>query len=450
MSLMRLLLILSLLVLIKGLIWISVVPIFQTPDEQAHFAQLQWYAEKKSLVINPLRNLSFEVAQTEELLGTRRDSFGNNKFTYHPEYKTPSLTRIPDFPQSTRTEYVDQEAAGYPPLYYLLSLPFYLSVYNQNIVNRIETDRLLSVLLSLLLAMTAFKIGQEVWKEKYMAICLAILVSFQPMISFVSSGIHPDNLLNLLSSLVVLMSLLILKNGVKYKYLILLFLLFVLGLETKIFIIFLAPVVAAIVAYKFFQNRLGIILAILILLLPIFAFTFQLPIPYMPAVTAQSPLGKMSFGEYLNFRLPKIAFEMWPWYWGIFKWLSLPLPRLVMKIITRVAVLIGAGLLIYFYRAIKKKTFSFEFQAVVFFLFSSVLYLLYLVVWDFRVMQSMGYSQGLQGRYLFPNIVPHMALLLTGATFFKRYARPFAVSLASLMVILNLVALYTIYKSHYG
>src|SRR5574340_201516 len=97
-------------VLVKQLAWVVTVPVFQTPDEQAHFAQLQWYAEKRSLAID-YKNLSLEVATAEELLGTRRDISGNNKYTYHPEYKNG--TPIPLMPQSTRTVYVDREAAGY-------------------------------------------------------------------------------------------------------------------------------------------------------------------------------------------------------------------------------------------------------------------------------------------------------------------------------------------------
>ncbi|MBI4099514.1 hypothetical protein HY440_00750, partial [Candidatus Microgenomates bacterium] len=109
-------------VLFKSLAWTVLVPVFQTPDEQAHFAQLQWYAEKKSFDIDRANNLSLEVAAAEEIIGTRRDIMGNNKYTYHPEYR--NTLSIPDFPRSYRTIYVGQEAALYPPLYYLLDLPF--------------------------------------------------------------------------------------------------------------------------------------------------------------------------------------------------------------------------------------------------------------------------------------------------------------------------------------
>ncbi len=425
-----------LLILVKSLVWAFVVPVFQTPDEQAHFAQLQWYAEKRNFTLD-YKNLSLEVATAEELLGTRRDQFGNNKYTYHPEYKNNAV--VPVMPLSARTIYVDNEAAGYPPLYYVLSMPFYFSVYNQGLTDRIFASRLLPILLNLALALVAYKIGKIVWSDNLFALALAVLVTFQPMVSFVSAGIHPDNLLNLLYSVGILLLLLILKNGVKTKYLLFLALVFFLGLETKILMVFFLPVAVAVVLWRRFP-----VLAVAVLIAPVAAFIFRWPLPYMPVVTPASPLAKMDLGEYLRFRGPKTLFEMWPWYWGVFKWLGVTLPPLVMKIITRFVLLAGIGLIIRLWR----KT-GFEFKALVFFLLSTVFYFLYLIFWDWRLMQSIGFSQGLQGRYLFTNIVPQMALILSGLTVIKRFEKVATVVLMVGMVALNLVALYTVFQSYY-
>ena len=61
------------------------IPIWQYPDEQAHFAQVQNVAElgKVPMVGN---DTSYEIALSEKILGTERNGFGNNKYTYHPEY----------------------------------------------------------------------------------------------------------------------------------------------------------------------------------------------------------------------------------------------------------------------------------------------------------------------------------------------------------------------------
>lgn len=433
-------------VLLKSLLWINLVPIFQTPDEQAHFAQLQWYAEKKTTQIDPVNNLSLEEATAEDILGTRRDERGNNKYTYHPEYKNNSP--VPVMPIVARTTYVGQEAAVYPPLYYDLSVPFYNAVYSQNLVNRVMAARILPVILNLLLAAVAFKIGKLIWEDNLFAFSLGIIVSFQPMISYVSAGIHPDNLLNLLYSLGILILLFALKKGFSWKLAVVSAATLFLGMQTKQFMIFFLPVAVAVFVYLFFKRKLlGIILAAGVLLSPIAAFLLRIPIPYMPGV---GPAGAISFLDYLHFRVGKLAFEMWPWYWGVFKWLGVTLPPMVMKIITRVAVLAALGLVIKILLAAKNWKITFELKALIFFLLSSAFYLIYLVFWDWRLMQSTGFSLGLQGRYLFPNIIPQMALLLAGITaLFGRWKKIGAILSATAMVALNVIAMQLVFNIYH-
>lgn len=282
-----------------------------------------------------------------------------------------------------------------------------------------------------------------------------MLVGFQPMISYVAAGFHPDNLLNLLYSLGILVLLLMIKNGVKLGLLGLLGLLGFLGLQTKILMVFFLPVAAGIVVYKFFRERLiGLVLAMSVLLLPLISIFMLWPLPYMPKVTAGSPLAGLTFFEYLKFRIPKLLFEVWPWYWGVFKWLGVTLPPIAMKIVTRVAIVAGIGLGLKFFQAVKNRNFHFGFKALIFFLLSSIFYVLYLVVWDWRLMQSVGFSQGLQGRYLFPNIVGQMGLILAGILVFVprkfgQWRGKVAGILAIGMIVLNAVALATIAGSYY-
>ena len=58
--------------LFKGIMWAASIPIWHGPDEQAHFAQVQYYAEvRKGLSAED--DLSLEVFESERLLGTLRD-----------------------------------------------------------------------------------------------------------------------------------------------------------------------------------------------------------------------------------------------------------------------------------------------------------------------------------------------------------------------------------------
>lgn len=435
---------------LKDLLWSSAIPIWQGPDEQAHFAQVQYYVEKKTLALNPLKNRSLEVTISEKLLGTLRNGQGNNKFTYHPEFKIENkfeaVKQISHLPISTRSHMVAQEAASYPPLYYILAYPFYLLAYFGNLFDRIYAVRLLSIILHVATVYVAYKIGKLVWQRNFFALSLGALVAFQPMLTFLGATVHPDNLLNLLYSLAILFTLLILKQGVKIKSLLILGVLYYLGYETKILMVFLLPVTGAVIFYKLFPWKIALPTGLALLLSPLAALFVQAPIPLMPVVSAQSPLASMSVTNYMKFRIPKLLFEVWPWYWTVFKWLGVVLPIQILRIITRVAVVLAAGIVI---ELVKNPT-----KYLIFFLISSFSFLLYLIFWDYRLMQSIGWSQGLQGRYLFPNIIPHMALLIFGTLGLSRII-PFKKSkyvliglLVVMMISLNIVAYLTLIESY--
>lgn len=420
---------------------------WQAPDEQSHFAELNYIVEKNDWVGRGTKDLSREILVSEEFLGTKRDASGNNKFTYRPEYKI-AYTRtqtgkyenlINNQSVDSRRAMVGTESAGYPPLYYLLSVPVYNAVYQSGIINRLFTVRLVSVVLNILLVLVTYYIGLAIWGKKSMALTLGLMVGFQPMVSFVAAGFHPDNLLNLIAATAILVTLLILKKGVSLGRLSALGILCFLGVETKQFMVFLIPSLAAIVVYKVFRNNL--IASGLVLLAPLAAFIFQWPIPNMPAVSLVSPLGKMTFLEYLHFRLPKTVFEIWPWFWGVFKWLGVTLPPLVLKVITRAAVLAGLGLGLKIFLSRERK--------IIFVLgLFPVTYYLYMILWDWRLMQSMGYSLGLQGRYFFPVVVPIMAIFIFGLVP-RRFTNIVLASLIAGMIVLNVAALSTVVKSYY-
>src|SRR3989344_1929977 len=71
----------------KQLIWESLVPLWHFPDEQAHFAQVAYLGEMGPQPGKTPFDLTEEIRISENLLGTERDNSGNNRFTFHPEYK---------------------------------------------------------------------------------------------------------------------------------------------------------------------------------------------------------------------------------------------------------------------------------------------------------------------------------------------------------------------------
>ena len=217
-SLMKLLLVAA---LFNGLSWIILIPVWQYPDEQAHFGQIQDVAELGKRPADKL-NTSLEIALSEEILGTQRDGLGNNKFTYHPEYKLdysdnyfgPQENIILNLPKSARTQLVKNEATLNPPLYYFSGSLFYRLFENNSLLSRVYAVRLMSLIFFLITVVVSFKTGQLIFpKSKTLSLTLAGLVAFMPMFVFASTGVLPDPLTNLFFSLVIFLSLKILTRG---------------------------------------------------------------------------------------------------------------------------------------------------------------------------------------------------------------------------------------------
>ena len=120
----------------NALSWIILIPIWQYPDEQAHFAQVQDLAQIGYIPEEGF-DTSQEIAISEKVFGTERDGFGNNRYTYHPEFNTEYSNSnnglfenyIESFDELSRTNLVKREATHNPPLYYFLGSLFFTGAF---------------------------------------------------------------------------------------------------------------------------------------------------------------------------------------------------------------------------------------------------------------------------------------------------------------------------------
>ena len=65
-----------------------------------------------------------------------------------------------------------------------------------------------------------------------------------------------------------------------------------------------------------------------------------------------------NFVEYIYWHLMNTIAETIPWYWGVFNWLGVTLPRLVLKVQARILIVSSLGFLIYVFKQLRKKTFK--------------------------------------------------------------------------------------------
>ncbi len=406
-------------------------PLWQTPDEQAHFAQVSLLAETGQNT-KPGNDLSKEIYVAEKILGTDRDQMGNNQFTYHPEFRSPYSsqleTQITGQPVSSRTDFVGKEAAGYPPLYYQIAGAVYRLFYGGSLLDRVFAVRIISALALVAITWVAYMIGRT-FTNGGEALVLAALVGFQPMLTFVHAGVTSDTLFNLLFA-VFLLTCLRLIEKVKLFDLILLGLTVWLAVQTK-----LQAYTLGFVALPILFTSKWLILAAILLLLPLLRFIRpdRLMVPETSGLKFSS-IFSSAMVEHIKFTASHTYREVLPWYWGVFRWLSLALPDILRKITNWLTVLSFLGFGLYLIKNANRK--------VLFLVYAALIYFLALTAFDFAFRQSYSYSFGIQGRYFFPVIIPLMTMMLLGF-------RPIAKYLAAGMIILNIIVFIWVAGSYY-
>jgi len=293
---------------------------------------------------------------------------------------------------------------------------------------------------------------------------LGIILSFHPMLSFVSSGINNDVLMNLLGTFLSLTMMVVLRRGVNFKRILALLGLVVAGIFTKQLIYLLIPPVAMILAWSLMSTRQKQGKGILFLaVLAILIFTFRLSLisfmrrggfwlPFWPEVSPASPGYSLSFKILLSQRISQLYRETLVWYWGVYKWLGVVLSLSTIRLI-KVAILASlAGWISYWAQIIKRRRLSVTDRQLLVLILTNGFYLLGLVVWDIFLTRSMGFAHGLQGRYFFPLIASQMLLLLAGWFWLlERWFSPQKIFLliGGSFLILFLIAFWRVMESYY-
>ncbi len=456
---------------LTGLIWLILVPIWHFPDEQSHFGQVAFIAEKGR---NPKGNeldLTEEIYASEKFLGTARDNLGNNRFTFHPEYRIEYTdTLVGKYEASvaalSKTEakntFVHQEAARYPELYYIPASIIYKLFYTQDLFTRVSAVRFWSLFLFLINVFITYRIGILLNpKDPLFAQVLTTLVGFQPMMVFSNVGVNSDALGNMLFTLFIFLCLRLIKSGISRRDLFWVLLTCISAIYAKPQFIIVIPILALVLLFIILQDTekkkklrylavLGFALAGVLMTLYYFRIGGVVLIDWF--------IAKFNFASFIKFTLeytlPHTFSEVFPWYWGIYDWLGVTYPRIVHKIINRIVVLATVGFAYWLYKNIREKRWKqYNLQGVIFLIIVNILYFGAISYYDWLSWYTNHFPLGVQGRYFFPLISSQMVILLLGwqALFpnkwnLKLWGKKI---LGFLMVILNFYALYTIAKTYY-
>ena len=194
------------LYLIIGSLYAFMTPIWQAPDEPAHYNYIAHIADYGRLPV--LRDGDFPARYLDEI-------------------------KSRGFPADMPVEAIRYES-WQPPLYYLFSTPIYLVMRSAPLSDQVRALRMFSLFLGIILLWLAYRLVQEVFPRQpsLPLAAVAFLISV-PMHMAMLAAINNDGLTEIVLTAVLLAVTLLIKHGPSAKRLVTLGLLMGLCLMTK-------------------------------------------------------------------------------------------------------------------------------------------------------------------------------------------------------------------------
>jgi len=188
----------ALIALLNALTWSLIVPLFQTPDEQAHVAYAQYIAEKGRPPSHGSPGQGVSEQERELLTGLHW------KLMVHRPWARPldssaahrRLERTLDRPANPAREGPGGGTAiNYSPLYYAAAAVAYRLSPATDLFDRVHAMRIVSVLLAALTVFLVYLFLRELLPGTPWAWPVgALAVAFQPLFGFIGGGVNNDNL----------------------------------------------------------------------------------------------------------------------------------------------------------------------------------------------------------------------------------------------------------------
>lgn len=204
----KLIILILAITLAKGIIWSYSTPLFQAPDEQVHYASIQYYAEPAGFEPKsydfPIGKTDMFNLRTQNLSPELKNFLDRTQFDkvrFHKEkimdFHTGSMdgNYEKDIRQNTLGRFVEQ----YPAWVTNYSSPYYQTVAGienlfsgRSIIERVFLGRLFSVILLTIFVLFSYLTFRELAQGETVSALLAGAISFQPMITFITSSINID------------------------------------------------------------------------------------------------------------------------------------------------------------------------------------------------------------------------------------------------------------------
>lgn len=455
-----LILLLVIIMLVKGALWSLAFPLWQGPDEDDHYAVIQFVGELNRLPDEGDETLPDEVTLSRQLADVGR-------LDYNPEQRqafsaTPIGPNEAEFDQlapELRRSF-DLGTVGKlmhaTPLYYAGASLVYRAFDEGNLLWRVQVQRLLSVLMGGLLVLVAYFTTKELFPvanraHQAMRLTVPILVAFHPMVTEITAVVSVDGLLFLTYSLLIYQSILVFKKGLTWPLAIAIGLTFVVGNLTKPTLNGYVPLVALLVFYDFWRGtgrrwqvvRHAVLMNLIII--PPMLWWMQRSLRLNDDLFYFNPILKghrILQNPFYGYDFWSHAVDFWQSIWGgmfvtwwaHFGWLDTPLPPLVYDVLRFLTILALVGLLVGLFRywsrpspaptrsdygltAHGRWVNAYTAAPLVVWLFLALTLIvpaLLLQGYDLIYWWDYGNGRGMQGRYWLGTVIPMLTFFVLG------------------------------------
>jgi len=457
------------LFIVLGVWQALLIPFFQGPDEQVHYATVQYWAEpdEKTWPIHE----STELNRSDDIRSYRfseeiREAAYRLQFDEIKWQTTNTQIFVGNSPNgqfeqeitdNTWKRYIDDypvNASGTWSLYYYFGSKMESFFVSSSILNRIFFSRLFSLFIGTLTVLVAYAAARKLGWGSRLSALFASLVAFQPMFIATSAIVNIDILLVFAFSLFFYGAINWLTGGTSSKSVCITLAAVGIGIFTKgpgVVLLALFPVLVAMVLYRHFQwdwrkHFLEGILALFTLTCLVFIFTpphILSDFLRLESVSAFSgPIASLS--AYAEKTLSISAF-LWTTttYWGSFGWLDARLSEGIIRIILAIETVAFFGLAWLLFD--RNPPGFLPAKKVLLFAVLSIIFLQFAIrFFDWRVFDATSKILiGTPGRYFLPNIIPHLLLIATGIGYWAGTKTRFILVIKTLSFLIFLLSLYS-------
>ncbi len=469
-----LILLLLLIMLLKGVVWSIALPLWQGPDEEDHYNVIQFIGELGRLPDVQDTFLVDEVALSRELADVGRLPYAPEQRQAFTQSNTgPGEAAFAQLPADTRASF-ELQAVGKlnkaTPLYYILAALPYRLFADGDLLARAQMQRLFSLLMSSGIVVVAYLITRLLFPTNgAIRLTIPTLVAFHPMMTQMSAVVTVDGFFFLCYSLLIMLSIMIFRDGFDWRYGLIVGLVFSVAFLTKPTINGFAPLVGLLVLYDFWRGkgcRKKIVMGTLVMGTVILALTSWWMIRslrinddlfYFNPVLEGHRIIQNPFFDYAPLAhmfdyYRSVWGGMFVSWWAHFGWVDTALPPWVyslLRIMTFSAIL---GLAVWLLRNWKRRPSmagwlegvrSAPLVVWVFLTLTMLVPVLLLQGYDLIFWWQYGNGRGLQGRYWLGTIVPMLIFFTFGLLVWvpKRWQGQAHNALRAGMVLLNFAAL---------